>query len=48
MMVCLFLSRLAGNGLGAEGVKILLEPLGKLTALVMFVIAREFFVVFLD
>ncbi len=29
----LFLSRLAGNGIGAEGAGRLAEPLGKLTAL---------------
>ena len=30
---CLFLSRLSGNDIGAEGAGRLAEPLGKLTAL---------------
>ncbi len=30
---CLFLSRLSGNDIGAEGAERLAEPLGKLTAL---------------
>ncbi len=29
----LFLTRLAGNGIGDEGARVLAEPLGKLTAL---------------
>ncbi len=33
MFLFLYLSRLAGNGLGAEGAGRLEEPLGKLTAL---------------
>ncbi len=33
MFVVLFLSRLAANGIGAEGAGRLAEPLGKLTAL---------------
>jgi hypothetical protein len=33
MLVALFLSRLAGNEIGAEGAGRLAEPLGKLTAL---------------
>ncbi len=33
MFVVLFLSRLAGNRIGAEGAGRLAEPLGKLTAL---------------
>jgi hypothetical protein len=33
MLFALFLSRLAGNGIGDEGAGRLAEPLGKLTAL---------------
>ena len=33
MLFALFLSRLAGNEIGAEGAGRLAEPLGKLTAL---------------
>ena len=33
MLFALFLSRLAGNDIGAEGAGRLAEPLGKLTAL---------------
>jgi hypothetical protein len=33
MCFALFLSRLAGNGIGVEGAGRLAEPLGKLTAL---------------
>ena len=33
MLIALFVSRLAGNEIGAEGAGRLAEPLGKLTAL---------------
>ncbi len=43
----LFLTRLAGNGIGVEGARVLAEPLGKLTALERLDLSCTFIVILL-
>ncbi len=44
----LFLTRLAGNGIGVEGARVLAEPLGKLTALQWLYLSRTVSTVLVD